>query len=328
MRLAQRERFPLKGAGAPRVDTRDGEITLKRRTFLTLAAGSVLAACSGGSRMVPPVVHWGEEGLRDGAFLHPRAIGVHEGEVYVIDKTGRIQVFTTTGELLRIWSTPRYDNGTPTAIAFHDDRVIIPDTHYSRILEYSPAGELLDEWGSYGSETDRFIYPTGLRRDTAGNYFISEYGENAERVHVFTRDHVFARQWGSHGTEDGQFNRAMALDLGPGGKIYVADTANHRVQVFTKDGSHVITYQQHGGQTLKYPHDLCVDEDAAVYVAEYGNHRITRIAPDGAFRFLGMPGRAAGAFNAPRGVAIADGKVYVADTDNHRIQVFPVEAFA
>lgn len=301
---------------------------MKRRTFLAVAAGTALSACSGSARTARPEGIWGEEGLRDGAFLHPRAIGIHDGEIYVIDKTGRIQVFTTTGELRRIWSTPRSDNGTPTAIAFHDGQVIIPDTHYSRILAYTPDGELLDQWGSYGNGPDRFIYPTGLRRDQEGTFFISEYGGGAERIHVFDAEHRFLRQWGALGPEPGNFSRAMALDLGPDEHVYVADTANHRVQVFSKTGDVIAVHQESGDHALKYPHDLAVAADGSIYVAEYGNNRITRIAPDGTFHPLGAPGRGPGSFNAPRGVAVDEGLVAVADTDNHRVQVFREGAFA
>ena len=41
---------------------------------------------------------------------------------------------------------------------------------------------------------------------------------------------------------------------------------------------------------------------------------------------FGGPGRVTGMFNSPRGVAVSDdGEVYVADTDNHRIQRFPLK---
>lgn len=268
---------------------------------------------------------WGGQGLRDGSFLRPRAIGVCDGEVYVVDTTGRIQVFTPDGTFLRLWTTPSADNGTPTAIAFAGDNVLVPDTHYSRILEYTRQGELLEQWGEYGNQPGQFIYPTGIARDADGASYISEYGENAERVQVFDGARRFVRLWGSHGEAPGQFNRAMALVLSKAGDVYVADTANHRIQRFDKAGN--LLGVLGGPGALNFPHDIALAPDGSLLTAEYGAHRITRFGANGEIvgRY-GGPGRGPGAFYGPRGVAVGvDGTVYVADTDNHRVQAFNLD---
>ncbi|MCP4641065.1 MAG: hypothetical protein GY851_11555, partial [bacterium] len=280
---------------------------MNRRQFLALSGAGFLAACGQGSRAGSGrFTVWGGEGLRDGSFLRPRAIGVHGGEVYVIDTTGRVQVFSTTGEFLRLWSTPDAENGTPTAIAFDaDGNLLVPDTHYSQILEYTPSGELTTKWGSYGNGTDQFIYPTGIEQSPGGHYFVSEYGEGAERVHVFDSECRFVRQWGKHGDQPGEFNRAMALALSDD-TVFVADTANHRVQCFDHEGKTKGVIGSGGTEPgqLKYPHDIALGPDGLVYVAEYGTHRISRFSADGAFQGAwGSPGRDPGEFNAPRGVA-------------------------
>lgn len=273
---------------------------------------------------------WGTEGTRDGSFIRPRAIGVHGDEVYVIDTTGRVQVFTTQGEFKRMWNMPSADNGTPTAITFFEGKVIIPDTHASVIRHYTPEGKLLETWGEYGNGEDQFIYPTGITIAADGTQFFSEYGQQAERVHVFDGENQFLRQWGELGEANGKFNRCMAIGL-CGGELFVADTANHRVQVFDTAGTWLRCIATAGtapGQ-LKYPHDLCIAKDTQILVAEYGANRISRYHLDGRFiRCYGSAGRAPGQFNAPRGVAYSDGVFYVADTDNHRVQVFTLEGVA
>ena len=307
-------------------------MTLRRREFLGVCALAGLSAC-GGRASRGDILSWGDEGLRDGSFLRPRAIGLHDGKVYVIDTTGRVQVFSESGEFLAMWSTPDAKTGTPTAIGFRDGRVIIPDTHYSRILEYSPEGKLLEQWGSYGSGPDQFIYPTGVAFGPGGSYYFSEYGENAERVHVFDATRKFARQWGEHGDQPGQFNRAMAIATNTvNGLVYVSDTANHRVQCFTPEGTlvRIIGEPGTGPGQLKFPYAMALGPDGTCYACEYGNHRVSRFDLEGKLiSTFGGPGRGLGEFNDPRGVAIAaDGTVYVADTENHRIQRIPAGAFA
>ena len=62
-----------------------------------------------------------------------------------------------------------------------------------------------------------------------------------------------------------------------------------------------------------------------IYVSDgYGNARIHKYAPDGKrLMSWGQPGAGPGQFNLPHNIACdADGWVYVADRENHRIQVF------
>jgi len=293
--------------------------------FLVLSA-AILVGCgsepgTGGSDLVV----WGGPGLGNGEFRQPRAIGVFEDEVYVIDTTGRVQVFNLGGEFLRKWSTPDSKNGTPTAIGFsRTGNVIIPDTHYHRILEYTKSGELIRTWGTYGTGESEFIYPTGVVLSGEGTYYFSEYGLKADRIHVFDRDRRFRTQWGKTGEGEGEFNRAMDIGMDEQGAIYVADTTNHRIQRFDSSGTFLGIIGRAGTRPgeLNFPYDLAVAPDGSILACEYGNHRISRFSPDGKFIGChGRPGRRPGEFNGPRGVAVSkEGFVFVADTDNHRIQ--------
>jgi hypothetical protein len=104
------------------------------------------------------------------------------------------------------------------------------------------------------------------------------------------------------GTATGQLNFPRNVAVAPDGTIYVADTGNHRIQVFAPDGSYL---QEWGSWCELYTEGQpgCTD-------------------PDGA----GPLGFGDGQFSEPWGIAIApDGNLYVADTWNHRIQVFDAE---
>lgn len=309
---------------------RRGGVRVSRRQFL--ATGLLTLAGCGAVRGLrdAKVSSWGGPGQRDGEFKRPRAIAAHEGEIYVIDTTGRVQVFSPAGTYRRTWSMPDARNGTPTGLTFAaDGTVVIPDTHYSCIRRYDVQGKRLDEWGEYGTGTDQFVFPTDVAIDGQGTYYISEYGMNAERIHVFDKNHAFVRQWGQLGDGPKDLNRAMGIELGKDGALYVADTANHRVQCFDTQGQLLRTISKAGtgrGE-IKFPYQIALAPDDSLLVCEYGNHRISRFTSDGAFvASLGSPGRGSGEFSSPRGVAVSkDGVVYVADTENHRVQYFHLE---
>jgi len=276
---------------------------------------------------------WGETGVRKGQFKRPRAIAAWRDEVFVIDTTGRMQVFDPDGEFLRSWVLPKIDNGTPTGITPVDDgRLLIPDTHNSRLLEYDPSGELLNMWGEYGTGKDEFIYLTDVVLDDAGRYIFSEYGMDAERVHIFSESREFEQAWGTLGEEPGEFSRLMSIARPSDGRLYVCDTANHRIQCFEPDGtfSHIIGGAGQSPGELKFPYDIDVAPDDTLIICEYGNNRISQFETSGKFiGCFGRAGRAPGEFSAPRGAcASADGFVYVSDTDNDRIQRFPLGAIA
>jgi DNA-binding beta-propeller fold protein YncE len=276
---------------------------------------------------------WGGPGRRDGQFIKPRAIAANGGEVFVVDVTGRVQVFTPEGDFKRLWSTPDYRNGTPTGLAFDPQgNVIVPDTHYSHILTYDRSGTLLDQWGEYGKAPGRFIYPTDVVLGPDGTYYISEYGLDADRMQVFDASKKLLRYWGGTGEAPGQFSRLMGIEMNSKGLLFVADTGNHRIQCFNSQGSLIRVISGAGTESgrIKFPYQLALAPDGTVFTCEYGNHRISRFNADGTFvATLGGPGRAPGQFNGPRGVAVSDdGWVFVADTDNHRVQRFRLEAWS
>jgi len=135
----------------------------------------------------------------------------------------------------------------------------------------------------------------------------------------------------------GELNNPRGVDIGPDGLIYVADSRNHRIQVFSPDGmlennwgsyANVLEQDAPGG-TFNEPWDVAVAEDGTIFVADTFNHRIQKFDKNG--RFIKMwgvfaQGQDPESFWGPRGIAIDDiGNVLVTDTGNKRIVVFDSE---
>jgi DNA-binding beta-propeller fold protein YncE len=73
------------------------------------------------------------------------------------------------------------------------------------------------------------------------------------------------------------------------------------------------------------PADVAVDADGSFYVADgYGNSRVAKFSPEGKFLSeWGRKGGGPGEFKIVHNVLIgADGRIYVADRGNSRIQIF------
>jgi DNA-binding beta-propeller fold protein YncE len=109
-------------------------------------------------------------------------------------------------------------------------------------------------------------------------------------------------------------------------RLYVADSCNHRIQIFTSDGEFIRCYGKAGSGLgeMSYPYDICVDSAGRQYVCEFGNSRIQVFdAQDRPIEILGQAGTAPGQFGNPWGVALdSAGNLYVADSQNHRVQKF------
>jgi len=270
---------------------------------------------------------WGTRGISDGRFQKPRAMAVdREDRIYVVDMTARIQVFDRHGGFLRGWSTPDHEFGKPTGISIGiDGRVLVADTHYYRVLIYSPEGRLVQTIGGRkGEGPGEFGLVTDAVQDSQGNFYVAEYGEY-DRIQKFSRAGEFLLQWGGHGSGPGQFLRPQNLTIDADDRIWVADACNHRIQVFDSQGKLLRMWGTEGGAAgqLRYPYDLVLAPDGSLLVSEFGNHRIQRFDPAGrSLGTWGTHGRGEGQlFNPWALVQDSAGRIHVLDTNNHRVQV-------
>jgi DNA-binding beta-propeller fold protein YncE len=139
---------------------------------------------------------------------------------------------------------------------------------------------------------------------------------------------------GGSGAEPGLFSSPRGLALGAGGAIYVADSQNHRIQVFDEGGqvlntwgtfSDAITGDASEG-AFNQPWDVATGPDHEVVVADTWNHRVQYFDENGEFiSSFGTHGIGAGidALWGPRSAAVDhEGRIFISDTGNKRIVVF------
>jgi ABC-type spermidine/putrescine transport system permease subunit II/DNA-binding beta-propeller fold protein YncE len=278
----------------------------------------------------------GTRGVGVGQLNKPRSVATdRQDNLYVVDMTGRVQKFSPQGQFLLSWQMPQTDLGKPKGIGRDlEGNIIVIEPHYQRLNHFSLDGKLLAQWGQKGTNAGQLIMPRAVAVDSHGEIFVSEYGA-VERVQRFRLKRTnpanpaaceveFLGGFGHAGTSSGEFNRPEGLCMDAQDRLYVADSCNHRIQVFSSDGHFLRAYGKPGkglGE-LSYPYDICVDKAGRQYVCEFGNSRLQVFdANDRPIEIIGGPGAERGHFANPWGVALDSSEnLYVADSQNHRVQ--------
>jgi sugar lactone lactonase YvrE len=185
--------------------------------------------------------------------------------------------------------------------------------------------------------------PSSLAIDGSGRIYVADRLNH--RIRVITPERSISTLAGS-GTAgfinatgaSAQFNEPFGIAVDAGGKVYVADTENHRIRTITPQGV-VATLAGTGreGSTdgagniaqFSFPAGVRLDSAGNLYVADFGNSKVRKILPNGNVTTLAGSGvdgfadglRNAAQFDGPRSLAVdAAGNVYVTDQNNHRIR--------
>jgi ABC-type Fe3+ transport system permease subunit/DNA-binding beta-propeller fold protein YncE len=278
------------------------------------------------SRLFASVQVIGSRGAGLGQFLKPRSVAVDGADnFYVADMTGRVQRFASNGAFCSSWQMPQTDIGKPKGMCRdRDGNIVVIEPHYQRINHFTASGELLSQWGRAGTNAGQFTLPRAVAFNSRREAFVSEYGP-LDRVQRFSVDRQSCiGSIGRAGTGPAEFNRPEGLCVDARDQLYVADSCNHRVQVFSNEGKLLRVYGKpgRGKGELSYPYDVCVDAAGRQYVCEFGNSRIQVFDTAGRpVEIIGGPGAAPGRFSNPWGIALdSAGNLYVADSQNHRVQ--------
>ena len=181
-----------------------------------------------------------------------------------------------------------------------------------------------DNWGRL-PEGWSFLEVSGVAVDRRDRVYVFNRGQHP--LIVFDRDGAFLGSWG-----EGMFTRPHAATMAPDDTLWLVDDGDHTVRRCTLDGTVLLTIGVPGrpapkwsGEPFNRPTHVAPAADGSLYITDgYGNTRVHRFTTDG--RHLGSwgePGTDPGQFNLPHNVGVdRRGRVYVADRENFRVQVF------
>ncbi len=247
------------------------------------------------------------------------------GQVYVMDRLNhRIQRFTAAGAYLNNVGARGTQPATfswPEALTVAPNgRVWAVDTRGDRIENF-PADlsttPTVQSFGSTGSGVDQLNYPEAA--DVAPNGVVWVADTRNDRLQKYD---PAANTWssvGSLGSAPGQFDKPMGVAV-TATSVYVADTANNRIQKLATDGTPLASFST----GLNGPEGLEVATDGTVWVADTQNNRLVHLSADlvdlgDGFGSLGTGDHQ---FFDPHDVGIGNDKLYVADTYNNRVQMY------
>ncbi|MFC1947007.1 6-bladed beta-propeller [Chloroflexota bacterium] len=166
--------------------------------------------------------------------------------------------------------------------------------------------------------------PLGLATDMNGNLYITDVMDTRHRVIVCNSDGEQILEFGQSGTGPGSFSFPNDITVDDAGRIFVSDSNNQRIQVFSSAGTPLPEYTHSGGGELSLPRGIdCIGK--YVFVADTFDHRIKvyditrQMTPVLVFGGFGTDN---GLFSYPNGIAVdRQNRIYVADRDNNRIQI-------
>ena len=135
-----------------------------------------------------------------------------------------------------------------------------------QVHKFSPDGELLMSLGTPGqpgSGPNQFNQPNDVITAPNGNVFVAdghsgqgmttyqamqeglEAGQTA-RILKFSPDGTFIKEWGQIGVRHGEFRTPHGLAFDSQGRLWVADRANHRLEIFDQEGNYLESRYAYG----------------------------------------------------------------------------------
>jgi hypothetical protein len=199
-----------------------------------------------------------------------------QDRVYVFQsKDPPVVVFDREGNYLGAWGSGMVKD--PHGLKIVGDVVYTTDRSDSVVRSFTLDGKPLLELGQRGVHSDTgctgapwlalraagpFNHPTEMMPHPNGDIYVTD-GYRNSRVHRFTSDGRLVKSWGTPGRTEGDFHLPHSLAIDPDGKLYVADRANKRIQIFSPDGDFLGMWTGMGG-----PNDIARGNDGTFYIAE------------------------------------------------------------
>lgn len=326
--------------GQAGIDIDLGELDIEAIASDTSAVG---ASPSESSKKVELEILCEYRGEDDHALASPfSVVAAEDGSVRIMDEldsgTYRISMFSADGRVCKAIAELPNGPGTgevsaPHGIALDTSAFIyIPDAGNNRIVKLKEDGTV--DWllGSEGTADNEFTFPKDVDIDSTGNIYVADSFNN--RIIRFDANRNPSLVLGlckdrdddgmlDAGSEEGEFDEPSGVTADDAGRIYVADTNNHRVQIFDAEGALIHAFGSEGTDDgeFTFPSDIRVDKNGQICVADLSNRRLQLFTAAGAFLLsFDIAGKEGAEMTSCGDIDVdAQGHAYIPDVFGHRV---------
>ncbi|CAF0824469.1 unnamed protein product [Adineta ricciae] len=277
-----------------------------------------------------PLVSWQSDAI---TLANISTIGNHSIGIF-IDKNNIVYVATRRLHTILIWPE---GNINPTNITIDNSTFpfgLFVSTTGDIYIDNGQAKKRVEKWTMNATTgepvTDVPSACIGLFVDSNNTLYCSLYYLNQVlKKSLDNSANIVILGNGSNGSEPDMFNHPYGIFVDTNFALYVADSYNHRIQLFEAEKTEGITLVGSGGKqnvSLSFPTHVVLDANRYLFIADFGNHRIIRVGANSFQCLVGCsnsPGSASNQLFHPVSLSFDSyGNMFVMDWTNNRIQKF------
>ncbi len=276
------------------------------------------------------VTRWGSIGHDDGEFADGgRDVTVAgDGTIWVGDMGNfRVQVFTPDGTFVMAVPNPPQPApyggfNQPLGVAVDTQgNFFVADTMNQRVEKFDVHGDFVTAWGERGASEYGFNYPRGIATDPRNDdVVVCDSDNGAVKKYDNDGNFIWERALGL---------KCKSIDVGPDGRIYLANFGTFTVSVIDENGDNRREIGAFGPGAGEFwnPRGVALDADESVWVVDDKKAIVQHFANDGTFLSSFGVRQAAETttgegFLQAADVVVDDTYVYVSDEDDSSVKVF------
>jgi DNA-binding beta-propeller fold protein YncE len=251
-------------------------------------------------------------------------ISDNKGRLYVVDNFRQlVHVFNSRDNEYYVFPDKETTFVSPISITIDKKGIIyVSDSSEGVVKAFADHGKtFLRDIGR-----ELLMRPTGLAYNSKSDELLVVDTKYSQIVRFSTDDFRHRGMFGSMGVATGSFNNPTNIFTDSSGQVYITDSLNFRIQIFTHNGKFIRSFGKNGDSPGYFarPKGVAVDSDGNIYVVDalFDNVQIFNKMGELLMDF-GKPGNAYGEFWLPTSMYIdAQDRIYVSDSYNKRVQVF------
>ena len=215
----------------------------------------------------------------------------------------------------------------PSDVAIgREGRIYVLDGVNNRVVIFTSAGKFISAFGFRGRGKGGMSSPLGMDIDKDGSVYVADSGNRLIQVFGPLGDFRFEFPINVQESQRPADPVDVVLDESKD-RCYVIDNDNHRILVYSKDGSSLLKTWGGSGEKpgeFQFPFLAALDNQSTLYVVDVLNTRVQAINEEGrAMAYIGKWGVDRGQFYRPKGVTVdKKDRIYVSDSYLGVVQVF------